>query len=456
MQLAPAKPTQWRFLLLVVIGMAGVASLYLGRSGQALPEGYRYKYPDLLGVRKKVRTGAYQQEIAFYQARIQNNPGDGLDLAALAGTYLKRARVTGQGTWYLLAEQAAQRSLAALPVYNSGARLSLAEVAQARHDFGTALGLIAQVLAAEPRNTSAISLRATVYLALGRLSEAARDADRLASGSPNPTNLTLRALIREAQGQDTQALADFSQALRLEEPDDPFGSARVRTLLGRYYARHGELDLAAGLYREALRIAPNYPQATLLLADLESRRGHYRAAEAGYNSLLGAHAAQGNQSQGSGSVYDHAAMRGLARIKRVTGSPGEADYWDRTERILRFEVQSGAFGHRRELARMLLERGRPQDVPEALALARLEAKSRRDWETLGTLAWAQAKSQQWPQAKQTMQEALASGIRDAELFYRAAQIEQALGHVHRAEEYLARSRQTDPGFGATLKLLGLE
>jgi hypothetical protein len=47
---------------------------------------------------------------------------------------------------------------------------------------------------------------------------------------------------------------------------------------------------------------------------------------------------------------------------------------------------SGGFGHRRDLASLLLEKGRSQDVAEALALMQEEVKIRRDAVTLDTLA----------------------------------------------------------------------
>ncbi|NJK44826.1 MAG: hypothetical protein HC933_11555 [Pleurocapsa sp. SU_196_0] len=58
---------------------------------------------------------------------------------------------------------------------------------------------------------------------------------------------------------------------------------------------------------------------------------------------------------------------------------------------MRLEVRQGAFGHRRELARALLERGRDGDVKEALEHAKLEAMVRRDVDTLEVLRWAKAR-----------------------------------------------------------------
>lgn len=452
----PPRPLQLALIAGLTVLLALGAWLVLRQS--PYPAGpYGYTYPEVLPVRQQTRTSAYQQEIAFYLVRLRRNPQSGLDLAALAATYMKKARVTGHGASYLLAEQAAARSLGVLPFFNSGAKLTLAEALQARHDFDGALKLIEEVLKAEPRNSGAFSLRAGVRLALGQPQLALQDVTPLVELLPSPTNLTLRALVNESLGHDEAAVADFAAAIRFEQPDDFFGSARVRTLLGRHYARRGNLRLARSLLQEALRIAPNYPQATLLLADLEGRQGRYRQAERLYQQILGLHSGEGDSSAGSGTVYDHSAMRGLARLKRAQGSPDEAAAWDKTEAILRLEIGNGAYGHRRELARMLLERGRPQDLKEALEQAQTEARTRQDWDTLSTLAWAQMKVGQLSAAQGSIQAALKVGIREAELLYRAGQIEQKLGNQQQAAVYFAQAQRVDRGFDPkTRRWLGLE
>jgi tetratricopeptide (TPR) repeat protein len=153
-------------------------------------------------------------------------------------------------------------------------------------------------------------------MAQGRVEEAAKLADELAQRNPTSANLAARALTEIAQGRDEQAIASF---------------------------------------QEALRISPN-PLSTLYLADLETRAGRYRAAEGRYQAILA-------MGEGSATLYDHAALRGLARIARLQGRSDADSLYAKAEAVLRREVASGAFGHRRELAELLLERGRAQDVP---------------------------------------------------------------------------------------------
>jgi tetratricopeptide (TPR) repeat protein len=439
--------------IVLVCAVAGYAITAFAKTERSsLPEAFRYKFSEALGTRTATRTEAFAEEIGFLQDRVNRNSDSALDLAALAGGYIGKARVTGQNTWYILAEQAAERSLGllSLRVGNAGAQLELAEVAQARHDFAGALELIREVTAVQPNNSSAISLRATIMLALGEPEAARRDVDALVGALPNVSNLTLRATIAEAQGKLENARADFERALSIEEPDDAFGSARTRTLFARFLVRHGDHDLARGLLEEALRIAPHYPLALLHLADLEFREERFAQAEARYRELL-------LISHDSPSTYDHAAQQGLARVKQAEHSSDANARWLEAETTLRREITQGAFGHRRELARLLLERGRPQDVPEALKQAKRELETRHDWETLGTLAWAQQRAGRTLEAQATINRALLTGVQDAELELRAASIERTLGQLETAQKHETNAALINPRFERKLRVLyGLE
>jgi tetratricopeptide (TPR) repeat protein len=437
------KPAPWMTIIPLALVSAGLGfALLQNRSG--LPETYRYKFTQSLERREQTRTQAFAREIAFLQERVNRNPNDGLDLAALAGAYIAKARVSGQNAWYVLAEQSAERSLNALPlaIGNTGAQLALAEIAQAQHDFSRALVLIEAVLRTQPRNASALALRASIRLAQGDPMAALQDLEPLVKALPNASNLNLRAVIFETQGKLEAAQKDFVRALELEDADDVFASARTRTLFARFSARHGQTELARGLLEEALRIAPGYPLALLQLADLEFRQGRMDRAQALFNQLL-------NASQGSPSTFDHAAILGLARIAQASHSSpsnsSEADQrWNEAVEVLRKEVTGGAFGHRRELARVLLERGRSADINEALKQAKLELQLRQDWESLNVLAWAQQRAGLLRAARASIRKALAVGVQDAELEFRAGQIEQSLGNLELANKHFAAAEQINP------------
>ena len=438
----------WALLLAAVLLVSVAPAVRLWRgwtgAGESGPaSSYRYRF-------QRVARGSVirdlQSEIAFLQARIISTPDRGLDLAALAGAYLRMARATGDLSWYLLAEQAARRSLANLPFRNTGAVLILARVAEARHDFPGAIRLANKAGGQE----EGLAIKVSSYLAMGRVDLAARVADRLVAQSPTLGSYTLRSLVRLARGQDDGATADLQRALAAEEPGETGASALARTYLGRLHYRRGRLDLAESLYHEALRILPQHPLALLSLAELELRRGRFRVAEQHFSQVV-------TISEASPNVYDHAVLRGLARVHELQEDrEGAQRLWREAERRLRRDVTTGAFGHRRELARLLLERGRPENVPEALSLMQAEIRIRQDAETMDILAWALSRSDRWEEARQAMREALRWGVRDAAMFYRAGLIEQALGNPGGAQPLFRAAQATDPTFDAhARRVIGL-
>ncbi|NEQ31722.1 MAG: tetratricopeptide repeat protein [Leptolyngbya sp. SIO4C5] len=416
----------------LLIGTAFIT--FSGFSGREQP--YRYPFNQ---VSQKDAVESLEQELAFYQQRIQQSPTDGLNQAAIAGTYLKLARATGESNWYLLAEQAAKRSLANLPFNNAGALLALAKVAEAQHDFDGSIKLTQQVLETNPTDEEAQALLVTAYLGKGQVTEAFTVADRLVGQLPTLGTYALRALANVAQGEDAAALKDFKRSLALEEPNQVGSSAWVRTLMGRFYASRGEPEQAEALYREALRLVPDYALATIQLAQLETRQGHYRAAANRYNKIL--------INQNAANTLDHAALQGLAQVKQLQGDEAAAaELWQQAEMAFRLHQDLTTFGHRRELAQLLLARGDQEDLAEALDLMEAELEIRQDAETLNTYAWALMRSDRWSEAQTALQEAIALGTRDAVIAYRAGLVEQQLGNQAEADRYFQQATEIDPAF----------
>ncbi|MEM9214556.1 MAG: tetratricopeptide repeat protein [Cyanobacteria bacterium P01_F01_bin.150] len=384
-------------------------------------------------------TQTLNQEIAFYRDRIQQSPSDGLDRAALAQTYLKMARATGQSTWYLLAEQSARQSLTNLSTNNPGATMALAQIAEAKHDFNQSIALAKEVLALSPNHEEAKALLVTSYLAIGETAKAHQIANQLVEQLPTLGSFTLRALTHDALCLKEDAIADFHQALALEEPQETGSSAWARTLLGRFYAEQGELAQAKQLYQDALRLVPRYPLALINLAKLETQQGHYRKAQQRYSRVF--------TSEDYPAAFDHVATQGLARIKLLQGDRQAAEEkWAIAEQQFRTHQDLDSFGHRQELARLLLTRGHQEDLPEALALMEQEITLRRDHKTLSLMAWVLSRQGQWDKAQSVIKEAIAQKSCHTETLYRAAAIEESLGNTDQAVRYQQQAQAINPAF----------
>lgn len=384
-------------------------------------------------------TGQLEQALAFHKKRIRQTPDDGLSQAALASTYLKLSRATGDANWYLFAEQAAQQSLQKLPFNNPEAKIVQAKIAEARHDFDQAILLANQILTDYPYSEAAQSILVTAHLGKGNLAEAKAIANTLVQQIPTLGSLTLRGLVYVAQGQDRLAIHDFEAALKAEEPQEAGSSAWTRTLMGRFYASRGDYQTARQLYQTALEILPRYPLALVHTAELEMRQGHYRAANKLYTQVF--------TSPDYANVWDHVALQGMAQVANLQGNRLEAKkLWQQAEQQFRQHQDLDTFGHRRALAQLLLDRGDIADFPEALALIEADLEVRQDAETLDIYARVLMRLGRWESAQQALQTALVQGTRNAVIFYRAGLIEQQLGNESAANGYFKAAQTVDPTF----------
>ena len=72
-----------------------------------------------------------------------------------------------------------------------------------------------------------------------------------------------------------------------------------------------------------------------------------------------------------------------ARTYKFSGEKTKAEsLFSQVERLMREDLEVSGVGHRNELTALLLERGNPKDLREALAMAELELQSRHNIETL--------------------------------------------------------------------------
>lgn len=343
--------------LVPALAIAGMGLAFAIGRVPAADELVRYRLPLAEGA-------SIEAGISFLETRVAERPTEGLDLAELAGLQLEMSRRTGDRRWLDAAEASARRSLGNLPVSNDGATLTLARIANARHDFAEAIRLADSVLAQAPRSTDALLVRATAHLARGDAAAALADTDRAVAASPLMGPLALRGTVLEAMGRDGEALKSWRAALRVEDMGQVASSSSVRALVGRWHLRRGELREARAWAEEARRLTPAQPMALLALAEIESREGNAKSAERLCKT-------------GFQLTKDPAFFSALASVRERAGDLAGADTARaQAEALLRAELESGEYGHRVELARVLLARGGAERAAEALALTTAEIQAR--------------------------------------------------------------------------------
>ncbi len=371
--------------------------------------------------------------IAMTEARIERDRTSGLERAGLASLYIARGKLNGDVADYDKAREIAKASLKLLPFSNTGAKVDLALIAEARHEFKDAIRLANEVLKERP-GAEGYSILVTAYLAMGDLDQAAYYAEKLCAKKPSLGNLALRGLVMNAMGRDVEAESDFIHALSLEDAGEMQESAWVRSLLARFYLKQGRVSDAEDLLRETLRIVPQYPLALDLQGQCLLQRKEFKAAaDKFFEAFTVSRQLPYFRNYGKATEL----MGNLQLAKEVL---------HQGEKTMRRELASGQYGHRVELAQLLLDRGDSSAVKEAIGLVQDELKIRHNVETLRVLARAYIKAHEWAQGQEAIQKALQTGLHDPGLYHYAAVIESGLKNSERVRLYQSLGKKTNPSY----------
>lgn len=423
------------YLLSLTVG--GAALVVVGLRGSNLfapvnPAPYRFS--------TKLSQDLSTPEIKHLEGRLAKNPDNFLEQNELASLYFSRGRENGDVEYFAKAEKLAKDSLKGNPMMNP-AKTLLAEVAETRHDFKGAIRYAEEALRETPQSLSARGTLATTYLATGDLKSAARYAEDLVHARPGTETLLTRALVLAAQGRDDEALFDFKRAAELEDIGNLQNAVRLRVLWARLHLRRGELKVAAALLDEALRILPGNHLALFYKGTLELRKEAYQKAETLFLDAFQA-------------SHQTKYLISFARAKALAGdAAGAKQARDDAEKTLRKSLSTEGFGHRLELAELLLDDPKPSEaiVREAVELTEAELRERRSAEALLVLSRAYAAAGQWGPASQAALEGLTSGVREPALYVAAARAEASLGFLPRALFLVDKALGIDSGNPETLR-----
>ncbi|MBA2405845.1 MAG: hypothetical protein H0V66_13800 [Bdellovibrionales bacterium] len=313
------------------------------------------------------------------------------------------------------AEVLAKQSLVKSPYYNYEALLVLIKVAESRHQFQVAINLAQKVLKDKPFHEGVLLTLVSSSLGFGKLKMALNYANQLVNLSPGMEPYAMRALVLLAQGKDDLALNDFANALKAETSDEPRQSAWVRSLIGRNYLKHGQIKNAELYLKSALKILPEFHMALALMADLEVERGNYETANLFFLKAFKA-------KQEPPYLMRH------AKLKEHLGDNESANKLRyEAEKLIREEMAAGPYGHHNELAQLLLDRADPKLLPEAIAEAKRDADTRGTSESYYLLSQAFYRARLLEDAKQSINQAIASGITSCDYRKLASKIDGEMG-----------------------------
>lgn len=372
------------------------------------------------------------KRIEALENRINQTAPQATDLVSLAALYFAEGKRSGNTNWYEKAEEVAKKALTIEPIVNLDAKLIVAKIHGAKHAFQDSIDLALEIYKADSSKMAALSVAATSYLALGELNKAATLADQLVDQLPGLQSYGLRGLIMESQGRRNEAISDFKRALKNEDIGEMQESAWIRCMMARSLMKQGDYTGSQLLLKESLKIIPNYHLAYDLLGDLSQRKGDYLNAEKYFKLAF--------QSSKQLAYLIHEEKLMLIQGKKELAQ----EIQNQAELLLRDEVEKNGYGHRLDLAAVLLDRGLPSDLQQSLQLAEDEVKVRQSSQALVVLAQAQLATGKAQSALKTMRQVLQTGSRDSEYYYLMARVQKANNNAVKAAFYMKEAVDLEP------------
>lgn len=367
-----------------------------------------------------------ESAVAALQDTLRRVPRDHVSWANLAVAYVEQARVTGNATYYGMADEAAARSFGIEPVENFTALAARAAISAARHDFADALSSADEALAINPRDLGALAIRVDALNELGRYDEqlqALRTADRLQPSTAIAARYSyayeLRGDLDRARGILRRAAAAGSRA----------DQAYTLTLAADILRKQHRLGAAGRQLAVVQQAVPGHVPGLVSSARLETARGNLEGAVTLWQDVVARQPLPEYVTE-LGELLEH------------LGRPDEADAQFAVVRTTITLLD--ASGVRTDLETALFEADHGS-AARSLRQARAEWRVRTSVHVADALAWALHRNGRDREALAIARRATRLDSPEARFWIHRGAIEAALGMTGEARTHLRRGLATDPG-----------
>jgi tetratricopeptide (TPR) repeat protein len=273
-------------------------------------------------------------------------------------------------------------------------------------------------------------LRADIALQEGRYQDARRACQAMVDRAPSWEAMARLAHLEGLRGDDASADRLYAEAQDELSAKQMRAFAWLELQRGRLHLDRGRFTQADVHYERARRAYPGYWLVEEHRAELRGAQQRFAEAAALYEGLV-ARTPKPELEQALGDLY------------AFMGRPEQARPWH--EKALAAYLDSAGRGevhYFHHLAAFYADvRG---DGAEALKWARKDLQLRQSVPALDGVAWALFRAGRWPEARETMERALATGAADAHLLSRAALIFGADGHDEESGRLQARAAALNP------------
>jgi tetratricopeptide (TPR) repeat protein len=374
------------------------------------------------------------RKIAFWQVRIEANPGSDVQYQYLGELFSQKARETGDLGKYSLAREAFEAALERYPG-NAGARAGLAATLLALHAWPEAIGAGTALLQSDPRAHAAVAVIGDASLEIGDLDTAASAFETLRQVAGGPAVEARFARLAFLNGDTESAIRILKEATvaaaAVNRPPEEL--AFYQYSIGEYRFSQGEYEGADDAYRASLEHLPGYHLPLAGRGRVAYARGDLAGAIDAYRQAT--------------AIIPRPEW--LAYLGDLLVLSGDDDAAEQQYGAVDFIAQLGdaqAEIANRDIA--LFQASHRRDTGHAVTLARAELEVRKDVYGYDALAWALYNDGKTQLALGPARQAVALGTRDARLLYHLGMIEldaglEAAGVAH-LQEALALNPAFDP------------
>jgi len=370
-----------------------------------------------------------QQKIAQAQAQIDKDPRRHQAYNQLAMALARRARETSDVSFYSKADSALAKSFEISPGNLEGQKVQ-AWIFLGKHEFAKAAELAKQLNEKWPDDVLIYGYLVDANVELGNYAAAEEAAQWMLDIRPgNVPGLTRAAYLRELFGDVDGSIELMEMAYRQTPPSELEDRAWILTHIAHLRLSTGDIKRADQILQQALALFPNYHYALANLAKVRASQGKFAEAA----DLL-------RQRYQNAAHAENAYDLAVALTRAGKADEGKALFAE-FEVNARKELATADNANRELIFYYTDYASRPA---EALRIAAQEFERRKDVYTLDAYGWALAMNGRNDEARQHLQDALAVGVRDAQLLYHSGIIAERSGNMAEAANFLRQSLEVNP------------
>ena len=273
-------------LIILFIGAAGFVVLKFNK-GETKKKAFVYQLLERKGTLKNSPEWATTKEnAAKLSADIKANPAETKSKVALANLFIMEARATGNYQYYDMAAMKNVNEILAKEPGNFEALTLKSLLYLSQHHFADGLAMAETAAKINPYNAFLYGILVDGHVEMGNYDSAVINAEKMMSIRPDLRSYARASYLREIYGDYPGAIQAMEMAIDAGVPGDE-STEWSRVQLGHLYENVGDLKTAGQQYTIALNVRPGYVQAlagmarlALATKDYDKAIDYYRQADA--------------------------------------------------------------------------------------------------------------------------------------------------------------------------------